>query len=56
MMHFFGAGVPFEMFSLYIFPVTVRGGGNILYRRNISQSVLLATPVAKTQQTEWNSL
>lgn len=27
MMHFFGASVPFEMLSLYIFPVTVKAGG-----------------------------
>lgn len=27
MMHFFGAGVPFKMFSFYIFPVTVKGRG-----------------------------
>lgn len=26
-MHFFGAGVPFEMFSLYIFPIAVKGRG-----------------------------
>lgn len=46
-MHFFGAGVPFEMFLLYIFPITVECRGNIPYRRNISQSILFAAPAAR---------
>lgn len=52
MMHFFGAGAPFEMLLLHIFSVAVKYREDVYHVGEIFHSMLLSAHVAKIQQAK----